>query len=97
MIRAIQRKLLVCPVGIGDHHIEAPTQCDDHFLLRAIGVPASRKSTGHVIGPEHPCDLEREMIQVLQEGQVASGVVDTRQLKQYRWGRGYYHGKSFCS
>lgn len=83
MVRAIQAKLLVGTIGISDHHIETAAQCDNDFFLGAVGVPTSGKPARHVVRPEDPGDLEREVVLVLEERKITSRITNNRKSNNF--------------
>lgn len=61
-----------------NNHIKTAANRNDELLLLMIGMPAPLCAPRHIVGPKYPIDVKGDVVLILEEGEVASGVLDSR-------------------
>ena len=75
--------------AIIQHHIKTSRKRDDQLVQIFVGVPAALRATGNIIEIVDTLDVKGHMPAALDEGEIAPGVVESREVNDLALGQAH--------
>ena len=73
--------------AIIQNHIKTSRKRDDQLMQILVGVPAALRATGYIIEIVDTLDVKGHMPAALDEGEIASGIVESREVNDLALGQ----------